>query len=95
MGLFMGPVDDKQRHDRLRDGDGSEDRETPGLMPLRPGPRGHGQSIAFTSFALCLIVAAFECRSETTSILTANTFDSEQMNWKTPAEPTPAVLAGS
>ena len=77
------------------------DRETPGLMSLRPRPRGQsvltrpvvitvglvglamtvsllsliqlgkshfgsfeiGQSIAFTSFALMLIVAAFECRS--------------------------------
>ena len=29
-----------------------------------------GQSIAFTSFALCLIVAALECRSETGTVLT-------------------------
>ncbi|WP_432043901.1 cation-translocating P-type ATPase [Streptomyces cadmiisoli] len=40
-----------------------------------------GQSIAFTAFALCLIVAAFECRSETDSVLTTSTFDSKQMNW--------------
>ncbi|WP_055532628.1 cation-translocating P-type ATPase [Streptomyces graminilatus] len=40
-----------------------------------------GRSIAFTAFALCLIVAAFECRSETDSVLTASTFDSRQMNW--------------
>ncbi|MFF0183681.1 cation-translocating P-type ATPase [Streptomyces sp. NPDC005244] len=40
-----------------------------------------GQSIAFTAFALCLIVAAFECRSETESVLTPATFDSRQMNW--------------
>ncbi|MGW5635671.1 cation-translocating P-type ATPase [Streptomyces sp. NPDC003832] len=40
-----------------------------------------GQSIAFTAFALCLVVAAFECRSETDSALTAATFDSKQMNW--------------
>ena len=39
-----------------------------------------GQSIAFTSFALCLIVAAFECRSERASALTVDTFDSKQMN---------------
>jgi Ca2+-transporting ATPase len=39
-----------------------------------------GNSIAFTSFALCLIVAAWECRSETESILTTTTFDSKQMN---------------
>ena len=39
-----------------------------------------GQSIAFTAFALCLIVAALECRSETGSILTTATFESPQMN---------------
>jgi Ca2+-transporting ATPase len=95
------------------------DRETPGLMSLRPRPRGEsvlttrlivtvgligllitigllaliqlgsvrygsvevGRSIAFTSFALCLIVAAVECRSETASALTPATFDSKHMNW--------------
>ncbi|MDX3117749.1 HAD-IC family P-type ATPase [Streptomyces scabiei] len=40
-----------------------------------------GRSIAFTAFALCLIVAAFECRSATDSALTTATFDSRQMNW--------------
>jgi Ca2+-transporting ATPase len=40
-----------------------------------------GQSIAFTSFAICLIVAAVECRSETGTVLTTATFDSKQMNW--------------
>jgi len=40
-----------------------------------------GQSIAFTSFALCLIVAALECRSETDTVLTTASFDSKQMNW--------------
>jgi Ca2+-transporting ATPase len=39
-----------------------------------------GSSIAFTSFALCLIVAAFECRDETGTVLTTATFDSKQMN---------------
>jgi Ca2+-transporting ATPase len=39
-----------------------------------------GNSIAFTSFALCLIVAAVECRSETATALTTATFDSKQMN---------------
>ena len=39
-----------------------------------------GNSIAFTTFALCLIVAALECRSETGTILTTATFDSKQMN---------------
>jgi Ca2+-transporting ATPase len=38
-----------------------------------------GQSIAFTAFALCLIVAAVECRSETGTVLTTATFDSKQM----------------
>ena len=40
-----------------------------------------GSSIAFSAFALCLIVAAFECRSETKSVLTTDTFNSKQMNW--------------
>jgi len=94
------------------------DKETPGLMTLRPRPRGQsvlttgmlvtvgatglaitigllsmievgkhvfgsvavGQSIAFTSFALCLIVAAVQCRSESATALTTATFDSKQMN---------------
>jgi Ca2+-transporting ATPase len=106
------------------------DKETPGLMSLRPRPRGQsvltrpllvtvtlvglaitiglltliqvgtsiydslptGTSIAFTSFALCLIVAAFECRSETASILTSTTFDSKQMNWAAVGEFALAVL---
>jgi Ca2+-transporting ATPase len=40
-----------------------------------------GQSIAFTAFALCLIVAAVECRSETGTALATATFDSKQLNW--------------
>jgi P-type Ca2+ transporter type 2C len=51
-----------------------------------------GQSIAFTSFALCLIVAAFECRSETDSVLTTATFNSKQMNWAALGEFILAVL---
>ncbi|MDX2596421.1 cation-translocating P-type ATPase C-terminal domain-containing protein [Streptomyces sp. WI03-4A] len=39
-----------------------------------------GQSVAFTAFALCLIVAAFECRSETESVLTPARSDSRPMN---------------
>ncbi|GCD48173.1 cation-translocating P-type ATPase [Streptomyces paromomycinus] len=39
-----------------------------------------GNSIAFTAFALCLIVAALECRSETGTVLTTASFDSKQMN---------------
>ena len=51
-----------------------------------------GNSIAFTSFALCLIVAALECRSETDSVLTTATFDSRQMNWTILLEFVLAVL---
>jgi Ca2+-transporting ATPase len=106
------------------------DQESPGLMSLRPRPRGEpvlttrvmvtvglaglaitiglllliqlgtshfgsaatGNSIAFTSFALCLIVAALECRSETGTVLTTATFDSKQMNWAIAAEFALAVL---
>ena len=51
-----------------------------------------GQSIAFTAFALCLIVAAVECRSETGTALTTATFDSKQMNWAMLGEFVLAVL---
>jgi P-type Ca2+ transporter type 2C len=51
-----------------------------------------GQSIAFTSFALCLIVAAVECRSETATVLTIDTFNSKQMNWAMLGEFIAAVL---
>ncbi len=106
------------------------DNETPGLMTLRPRPRGQsvlttgmlvtvgltglaitiglltmieagqhifgsvpvGQSIAFTSFALCLTVAAVECRSESATALTTATFDSKQMNWAMLGEAVLAVL---
>jgi Ca2+-transporting ATPase len=51
-----------------------------------------GNSIAFTSFALCLIVAALECRSETDTILTIDTFDSKQLNWTILGEFVVAVL---
>jgi len=39
-----------------------------------------GISIAFTAFALCLIVAALECRSDTGTVFTTDTFASKQMN---------------
>jgi Ca2+-transporting ATPase len=106
------------------------DRETPGLMSLRPRPRGESVlttrvlvtvglaglavtigllcliglgtsgfggvdvaiSVAFTSFALCLIVAAVECRNETGTVLTTATFDSKQMNWALLGEFVLAVL---
>jgi Ca2+-transporting ATPase len=51
-----------------------------------------GNSIAFTSFALCLIVAAVECRSETATALTTDTFESKQMNWAMLGEFIVAVL---
>jgi P-type Ca2+ transporter type 2C len=51
-----------------------------------------GQSIAFTAFALCLIVAAVECRSETETVLTTATFDGKQMNWAMLGEFILAVL---
>jgi P-type Ca2+ transporter type 2C len=47
----------------------------------RFGSPAIGNSIAFTSFALCLIVAAQECHSETGTVLTTASFDSKQMNW--------------
>jgi Ca2+-transporting ATPase len=50
------------------------------------------RSVAFTSFALCLIVAALECRSETETVLTTATFDSKQMNWTLLGEFVLAVL---
>ncbi|MFE2584650.1 cation-translocating P-type ATPase [Streptomyces sp. NPDC059378] len=56
------------------------------------GSNATGQSIAFTAFALCLIVAAFECRSETDSVLTPSTFDSRQMNWVALAQLVLSVL---
>jgi Ca2+-transporting ATPase len=106
------------------------DRETPGLMSLKPRPRGEsvlsrrvivtvslvglaitvgllsliklgttlfdsaaiGNSMAFTAFALCLIVAAVECRNETGTALTTATFDSKQMNWAILAEVVLAVF---
>jgi P-type Ca2+ transporter type 2C len=52
-----------------------------------------GTSIAFTSFALMLIVAAFECRSETGTVFTTSTFDSQQMNRVALGEFALAVLA--
>ncbi len=50
------------------------------------------RSVAFTSFSLCLIVAALECRSETETVLTIDTFDSKQMNWTLLVEFVLAVL---
>jgi len=52
-----------------------------------------GISIAFTSFALMMIVGAFESRSETDTVFTLSTFDSKQMNWAAAGEFVLAVLA--
>ena len=52
-----------------------------------------GSSVAFTSFALMLIVAAFECRSQTETVFTTATFDSSHMNWAAAGEFALAVLA--
>ena len=66
---------------------------TIGLLSLIQLGKSHfgsmeiGQSIAFTSFALMLIVAAFECRNETGTVLTTATFDSKQMNWASGSSP--------
>jgi len=51
-----------------------------------------GNSIAFTAFALALIVAAVECRSQTATALTVDTFNSKQMNWAMLGEFVLAVL---
>ena len=51
-----------------------------------------GISIAFTSFALMMIVAAFECRSETETVFTISTFESKHMNWTAIGEFVVAVL---
>jgi Ca2+-transporting ATPase len=51
-----------------------------------------GISMAFTTFALMMIVAAFECRSETATVFSLSTFDSKQMNWAALGEFILAVL---
>jgi P-type Ca2+ transporter type 2C len=61
-----------------------------GELLARDGP--NALPIAFTSFALCLIVAAVECRSETGTVLTSATFGSKRMNWAMLGEFVLAVL---
>ena len=106
------------------------DLETPGLMSLRPRPRGDsilttgvkitcglvgffiavanlfliwfgkdhygavaiGQSIGLVAFSLMLVVAAFECRSETDSVFRLDTFNSSRMNMFAGAEVVGAFL---
>jgi Ca2+-transporting ATPase len=45
-----------------------------------------GQSIALAGFSLMLVVAAFECRNETESVFTMETFNSPRMNLIAAAE---------
>ena len=52
-----------------------------------------GNSIAFTAFALMLVAAAFECRSEIGTVLTTDTFNSRRMNLIAAIEVVGAVLA--
>jgi Ca2+-transporting ATPase len=51
-----------------------------------------GSSIALSAFALMLIVAAYECRSVSLSILVRETFDNAKMNWTAVAEIALAVM---
>ncbi len=51
-----------------------------------------GSSIAFVAFALCLVVAALECRSLTGTVLQADTFDSRHMTRTVVAQCALAVL---
>jgi Ca2+-transporting ATPase len=45
-----------------------------------------GSSIGLSAFALMLVVAAYESRSATTSVLRAETFNNVKMNWTAVAE---------
>jgi P-type Ca2+ transporter type 2C len=51
-----------------------------------------GTSIALSAFALMLVVAAFQSRSATRSLLEAQTFDNRKMNWTALAELALAVM---
>jgi Ca2+-transporting ATPase len=51
-----------------------------------------GSSIGLTAFVLMLVVAAYECRSETGTVFTLDTFDSTQMNLTATAEIAGAIL---
>ncbi|AUY48199.1 HAD-IC family P-type ATPase [Streptomyces sp. CB01881] len=62
------------------------------LGESRYGSLQIGNSISFAAFALCLIVAAYECRSERGSVLNVATFDSRQMNLAALGEFVLAVL---
>jgi Ca2+-transporting ATPase len=51
-----------------------------------------GSSIGLTAFALMLVVAAYESRSVSLSVLTSETFDNARMNWIALAELALAVM---
>jgi P-type Ca2+ transporter type 2C len=51
-----------------------------------------GISVAFTAFALMMVAAAYECRSETGTVLTSDTFNSRRMNLIAAVEAIGAVL---
>jgi Ca2+-transporting ATPase len=51
-----------------------------------------GTSVAFTAFALMMVAAAYECRSETGTVLTLDTFNSRRMNLIAAVEAVGAVL---
>jgi P-type Ca2+ transporter type 2C len=52
-----------------------------------------GISVGFTAFALMMVAAAYECRSEKGTILAGDTFNSRRMNLIAGAEAVGAVLA--
>jgi Ca2+-transporting ATPase len=51
-----------------------------------------GSSIGLSAFGLMLVVAAYQSRSVSRSILTGETFDNVQMNWTALAEIALAVM---
>jgi len=51
-----------------------------------------GISVGFTAFALMMVAAAYECRSETGTILAGDTFNSRRMNLIAGAAAVGAVL---
>ena len=51
-----------------------------------------GSSIGLTAFVLMLVVAAYECRSETGTVFTLDAFDSTQLNLTAAAEIVGAIL---
>jgi len=56
------------------------------------GSTAVGSSVGLSAFALMLIVSAYECRSVSGSVLTAETFDNAKMNWTAVAELALAVM---